>query len=422
MATRHSGDSHRSSRSALDCSHRAIAIAAILFSASFFAGCASPGAPTARKPLIPEAVANLSSAQQGNHVLLTFSVPQFSAGGSPLDHPPTVEIYRDFEPVPASGELHPVTSKRPSLLVTIPSELVPRYSVHGQFRYSEPLDASDFTGHPDSFAVYSVRTRVSDKKFSPISNVAALRVYPAPEPIRDLSGKVTPTAVVLSWTPPQKTPVGPVPPLVGYWIYRGEAALPKGEPGGPQDSAAAPSPTSDSAAAPLPGLPASAPELQSPLVKIGESTSPTFSDTQAAFGKTYVYSVRSVLDYEGANVESANSNFLTITPGDTFPPAAPAGLVAVYVPAAAGQPAHVDLSWAVSPEPDAAGYQVDRSGRPDTLGTRLNNHLLLTPAFRDMNVVSGRSYYYTVIAVDRSGNESAPSAAASVMLPAATQP
>ena len=52
------------------------------------------------------------------------------------------------------------------------------------------------------------------------------------------------------------------------------------------------------------------------------------------------------------------------------------------------------------------------------LGTRLNPELLLTPAFRDMNAVPGHRYFYTVTAVDRSGNESPASAAASGDVPA----
>lgn len=425
MATRHSGNPRRSSRSAIARAWPVCLIVPIvlLVPAIFIAGCASPGAPTARKPVIPEAVSNLSAAQQGNHVLLTFAIPEYSAGGHQLEHPPTVEIFRDFEPAPSSGELRPASPKHPTLLVTIPSELVPRYSVNERFRYSESLQASDFTNHPDSIVVYSVRTHVADKKISAVSNLAALRIHPAPERIHDLTGNVTQTAVVLSWTAPQQTPVGPVLPLAGYRIYRGEAkAIPAANAGASGNSASALSETSKPATAPLPGLPAPPTELQSPLVKIGESTSPSYSDTQAEFGKTYVYSVRSVSHYSGANVESSDSNFLTITPRDTFPPAAPAGLVAVYLPAVSGAPAHVDLSWSVSPEPDVAGYQVYRSEDSFTQGTLVSNHLLLTPAFRDMNVVSGRSYRYTVTAVDRSGNESAPSPAASVMVPAANQP
>ncbi|MGH9716117.1 MAG: fibronectin type III domain-containing protein [Candidatus Acidiferrales bacterium] len=423
MATRNSGEPRRSSQR--------IGLRARFFVASFpvflialamlMGGCASPGQPSARTPAVPEAVSNLSATQEGNHVLLAFDIPKSSTGGRPLEHPPTIEVFRDFESASISGASQPKSPKHPALLVTIPSELTPRYVEQGQFRYSEPLEASDFTDHPNSVAVYSVRTRISDKKPSANSNLAVLHIYPAPERITDLAGKVTPTAVVLRWTPPRKTPIGPAPPLAGYQIYRGEA---QSNPVASAENAAnaAGTPSTPPGAASLPGIPSSLPELQNPLVKIGESISPRFSDTHAKFDKTYVYSVQSLLDYSGTNVESSHSNFLAITPRDTFPPAAPEGLVAIYVPAAGGVPAYVDLSWTVSPEADLAGYQIYRREQANGLGTRMNKQLLLTPAFRDMNVASGRRYYYAVTAVDRSGNESAPSAAVSVNVPAVTQP
>jgi hypothetical protein len=380
------------------------------------AGCASPGEPSARKPPVPETVGNLAASQYGNSVLLIFTVPQDSLGGTPLEHTPTVQIYRDFETAPAAGELRPAAPKRPTLLTTVPSDLVPQYTTHGQFRYLDRFDPADFAAHPDSMAVYSVRTRIAAKKLSALSNLAALRLYPAPERISDLQANVTPTAVVLSWTAPQRTPLGPVPPLARYDIYRGEAQGQSKSPASSQAQQSLP------ASAPLPGAVPSPPALQSPLVKIGEAASASFSDSHAEFGETYAYSVRSVVDYSGAAVESGDSNFLTITPRDIFPPAAPSGLIGIFVPGSSGVTAHIDLSWAVSPETDLAGYHVYRGEQAGVLGAPLDAQLLLTPAFRDMNIVSGRRYFYSVTAVDRSGNESQPSAAVSVSVPDATQP
>ena len=102
----------------------------------------------------------------------------------------------------------------------------------------------------------------------------------------------------------------------------------------------------------------------------------------------------------------------------TLPPAAPENLVAVSVPAQPGEPAHIELSWQISPEPDVAGYNLYRSGQDGVPGTRQNMELLLTPAFRDMNVVSGGRYSYSVTALDRSGNESSTGTAVSGEVPA----
>jgi hypothetical protein len=387
------------------------------------AGCASPGQPTARTPPVPQRVSDLAASQSGNDAVLTFTIPQETNAGRSLEQPPAIQIYRDFEPLPAASESQP-PPKHPTLLVTIPAEMVAHYSVRQSFRYTEALQATDFTDHPGTAEVFSVRTYVDRKKLSPSSNSAALRVYPAADPIDDLRGVVTPTGVALAWTPPQRTPVGPVPQIAGYRIYRAEERPNGAFPSASEAAPAAPPAAAAASPSPRESVPTAVapPAPQTPLVKIGESASPEFRDAQAEFGKTYVYSVRSVLDNSGAAVESADSNFLVITRRDTFPPAAPRGLVAAFVPAQGGVPAHFDLSWNISPETDLAGYHVYRSEQADVLGTRLDNDLLLTPAFRDMNVVSGHRYYYAVTAVDRSGNESEPSASVSVMMPAVTQP
>lgn len=381
-------------------------------------GCASPGEPTARKPPVPQPVANLAASQSGNNVLITFAMPVNSVGGAPLDHPPTIEIYRDFEPVPPPGQ-QPASPKHPTLRSTIPSELVSRYVVQGQFRYFDRLDPNDFSQHPDSIAVYSVRTRVAPKKLSAPSNLAALRVYEAADPIADLMGQVTPAAVVLSWTVPQRTPAGSAPPIAAYRIYRAEAQNSSTLAPADAASAAAPEqqPPAPASPAPWPGIPPSPPALKTPLAEIGEVNSPGFTDTKIEYGKSYVYSVRSVVEYAGTAIESSDSNFLAITPRDTFPPAAPKGLIGVFVPASGNMPAYVDLSWSINPESDLAGYRVYRSEQAGVQGTLLNGKLLLAPAFRDMNVLSGHRYFYAVTAVDRSGNESAPSAMASVNVP-----
>ncbi|MGA8367771.1 MAG: hypothetical protein WB716_10695, partial [Candidatus Acidiferrales bacterium] len=98
------------------------------------------------------------------------------------------------------------------------------------------------------------------------------------------------------------------------------------------------------------------------------------------------------------------------------------GLIAVCVPAQDGTPPHAELSWAISPETNIAGYNVYRSGEADVPGTRLNATPLLSPAFRDMNSTPGQRYFYSVTAVDRSGNESPASVAVSCSEPGESQP
>ncbi|HXZ11786.1 MAG TPA: fibronectin type III domain-containing protein [Candidatus Sulfotelmatobacter sp.] len=347
---------------------------------SLLLGCASPGDPIERKPPVPETVKDLAASQSGNDVALTFTLPKETVERRVLKHAPGIEIYRDFVPVSAGTPSLPAAAN-PTLLFTIPSEVLDKYLARGRVRFVDTLTAGDFAKHSGSEALYMVRTRASRKRESADSNVVALQIYPAADPVEDLKAEITHSAVALTWTTPRRTVAGPAPPIAAFEIFR------------VQPETAAPT-----------GAPSPAPQ-KGPL-KIGESTAPEFRDTQFEFGKTYVYSVKSVIHYPGLTLESAESNLLSVTPKDVFPPAAPQGLVAVYVPAAGGVPAHLELSWAINPETDIAGYNVYRSEEPGSPGTRVNAELLLTPVFRDMNAVPGRRYSYSVTAVDRSGNES----------------
>ena len=358
-------------------------------------GCASPSEPYERKPLVPQAITDLAAARSGNNVVLSFTLPSQTADRRPLDNPVAIEIYRDFESPAAVSDATLSAPAKPTLLITIPASMVDRYSDQGHVRYTDSLHGGDFAQHAGAVALYIVRTRASEKKTSVNSNTAAVTVKPAPEPVDDLQTQVTQSAIVLTWTPPK--PLDDLKPTVaGYRIYRGEA-----------DQAAT----------------VENPQLKSQLARIAESAaeSSSFRDSQFDFGKTYVYSVRSITQYPGETLESADSNLAIVTPRDTFPPAAPQGLAVVFVPAQANVPAHIELSWAISPETDLAGYNVYRTERSGTRGTRLNMELLLTPAFRDMNVQPGRAYFYSVTAVDSSGNESSPTAAVSGTMPAESQ-
>src|SRR5262249_58702330 len=116
--------------------------------------------------------------------------------------------------------------------------------------------------------------------------------------------------------------------------------------------------------------------------------------------------------------ESDDSVPAIVATRDTFPPAAPQNVSASAVPAPSGAPA-VDLSWSINLETDLAGYRVYRSEGQDTPGKLVTPDLLSTPAWRDISVQPGHLYWYTVTAVDRSGNESAHSGSAAVDL---TQP
>jgi len=86
--------------------------------------------------------------------------------------------------------------------------------------------------------------------------------------------------------------------------------------------------------------------------------------------------------------------------GDTTPPAPPAGL------AASPADCRVLLGWSANSEPDLAGYDIYRSDVSGGPYARLNDGLVLAPAYEDADALKGVSYRYVVAAVDTSGNDS----------------
>jgi hypothetical protein len=366
------------------------------------ASCASPGDPIERKPQVYAPVSDLAAAQSGNTVVLTFTIPKETADHRTATTPPAVEIYRAIHATPGASS---ATGGTLALLVTVPASMVPTYIADGKFRYVDPLTSGDFlTNDQQSAASYTVRTRASAKKESADSNRAKLNIYPASLPIIDLQAQAAESAINLTWSAPQTTLTGSAPAITGYKIYRASAAA---------SPLSASVPSADGAAAPS----TAAPKLTSPLTEIGESTSPQYRDTDVQPEKSYVYSVRSTIaaggspDAAAKPLESADSNMAAVTLHDIYPPSVPTQVIVTPVPAEPGTPPHMDLSWNINPETDLAGYNIYRSDQAGAHGARVNTDVLPTPAFSDSSAQPGHTYYYSVTAVDRTGNESVPSAA-----------
>jgi len=345
------------------------------------AGCGAPGDPVPPSPPVPVAVRDLTVHQAGDGVQLSFTLPANSISGEKLPAPPAVEILRG---TPKSDGL--ADSKSLRIVYTIPGALVDSYRAGGQVRFTDPISPEETKSHPGGAVTYIVRTRASQKRASADSNAVTLRLFPVPAPITAVEARVTESAVELTWPMPARTAAGePMPAITGYRIYRSEIH---------------------------PSAPASPPQdiPESQAAQLASSQTNSYRDTSIVFDHTYIYVVRSVIQVEGNELESSDSQPLTVTPRDTFPPAAPQGLVAALLPGSAPGTVLVDLSWSINLESDLAGYRVYRSEQGGTRGQLLTPDLLPTPAVRDTSVGPGHRYWYTVTAVDRAGNESAPDA------------
>ncbi|PYU44905.1 MAG: hypothetical protein DMG53_15550 [Acidobacteria bacterium] len=360
-----------------------------IFAVSYFpfsillltAGCGAPGDPVPPSPPVPVAVRDLTVHQAGDGVQLSFTLPANSISGEKLPAPPAVEILRGT--VKSDGL---ADSKSFRVVYTIPGALVDSYRADGRVRFTDPISPEETKSHPGGAAAYMVRTRASPKRASANSNAVTLRLFPVPAPITAVEARVTESAVELTWPMPARTAAGePMPAITGYRIYRSEIH---------------------------PSAPASPPQdiPESQAAQLASSQTNSYRDASIVFDHAYIYVVRSVIQVEGNELESSDSPPVTVTPRDTFPPAAPQGLVAALLPGSASGTVLVDLSWSISLETDLAGYRVYRSEQEGTRGQLLTPDLLPTPAVRDTSVVPGHRYWYTVTAVDRAGNESAPDA------------
>ena len=349
----------------------------------FSAGCGAPGEPTPPVPPVPAAIKDLTAHQAGDGVELTFTLPSRSISGEKLASPPAIEILRGA--VKSDGL---ADAKSFWVVYTIPGALVDGYRADGRVRFTDPIGAEETKTHPGGAVAYIVRTRASQKRASADSNAIVLRVFPVPSPIASVEARVTESAIELSWPAPASSAAGEAASMItSYRIYRAELH--------------------PSAASSPPQVPPQGKsELHAPLLASSETNN--YRDVSFVFDQTYLYIVRSVIQIEGHELESSDSQPVTVTPRDTFPPAAPQGLVAALLPGAGA--VVVDLSWSINLETDLAGYRVYRSEQEGARGQLITPDLLPTPAVRDTSVQPGRRYWYIVTAVDRAGNESAPCA------------
>ena len=358
----------------------AAAVAAIL------TGCGAPGDPVPPSPPVPITIADLSAHQIGDGVALNFSLPAKTIRGDRLTQPPAIEILR--------GELKPDGSPNPKsfhVVETVPGELAAKYQSEDRTQIITPVPPTENRSASGFDVVFAIRTRASRKRASADSNAVKIHIYPVPAPVAEIKSDLAESAIDLSWQPVTQTAAGDPIAVTEYRLYRGELDPKTYDPKitGPEVLHA---------------------RFVTPLARLDRTNDPRYADKQFDFGKIYVYIVRSVTTAAGNELESSDSDPLILKPADTFPPSTPQSVVAAAVenPETTPPSLEVDVSWSINSEQDLAGYRVYRSEREGERGSLVTQDLLLSPAYRDTSVTSGLKYWYSVTAVDLSGNESAP--------------
>lgn len=131
----------------------------------------------------------------------------------------------------------------------------------------------------------------------------------------------------------------------------------------------------------------------------------TFVDMTAVRGEELCYVVRTVASTDPL-IESADSEESCLSVEDVSAPAAPIGV------AAQARPDGIEISWSPSPEPDVARYRIYRIAA-QAPRARIAEVPVGEQLYVDTSAPVGVAQRYTVTAVDKAGNESLRSAAAS---------
>ena len=323
----------------------------------------------------------LSGVQRGNQVILSWPAPRRNASYESVQSIRRIDVYR-------------LAEKPRAPLGLTEEEFAARSTLIGSVTYDEIKKATDNLTYTDTLELageparlrYAVRYVNASGQRAAFSNFLLLEPAAriAQPPTMVATGKeVGENAITISWQAPAANIDGSTPVnLLGYNVYRAEES----------EDVNSQTPINDS------------------LV-----SGTQYQDKNFKFGESYRYVVRSVsLGTEGAQVESLNSNSISVSPLDTFPPSAPEGITV------APAPGRLSIFFPANPEPDVVGYNIYRSTDPDLpkdKWNKLNPALLTRTTFQDERVESGKRYYYYLTAIDQSGNVSSPSEVVSETVP-----
>ena len=347
---------------------KSLAAAAIVLTVA----CGKRGDPHPPVPVIPKAVNDLVVAQRGAKVILSWSYPSTTTAGQKLGDIRRIVVYRTVEALAADAiaKVPPIGPQQFTRLRqridSIEKADLPGATVGAKLVYE---DSPPLHGRL-SYAVVTEATATSA-----LSNIASLvPVNPPLAPPDSLTASAKPEGIVLTWK--SNAPA--------YNLYR-----------------TAPNQTIDELALPI---------NPAPVAKTTYTDVPPYG--------TYQYVVTSVVPSGKPIIESDPSAPATAQFKDLQAPPTPTGLTALVETKA------VRLVWDAVDAPDLAGYRIWRtegSGieklTPVGKVPLVFDHPLTQTNYTDATVHPGISYFYEVIAVDKSGNESKPAKTDWVLVP-----
>ncbi len=355
--------------------------------AALLASCGAPGIPIPPALELPRVVTDLRAARKGDKVTLSWTVPAQTTEGGNIRHVGITRVCRTLEA--AVDCKHPIAELTASQLPAPPQAKAGSKTPSPQASYVDTLPRDLQNENPTAEVTYAVEVLNPQGRSAGISNLAKVAAAPVLPPPEGLAAQVTAEGVVISWSCVSVSP-NPADAQVLHYLVRVYRRLADGKGD----------------------------------TRVGETdaldcSKSSLLDRTIEWEKNYLYRANVVTrvsppEKPELEVEGEDSPAINIFTRDTFPPAVPSSLQAVY--SGVGQTPFVDLVWAPVTDADLAGYNVFRreeGGEP----ARINTELLKTPGYRDAQVVSGKTYFYSVSAVDLRGNESTRSEEASETVP-----
>ena len=329
--------------------------------------------------LFPDAPAAAQTTAQGAPLPVVAPVP--GAAGAPAPAAPLV-------PAPAAAAAPAPAAPPAPAPAAPPAGTAPAAAAASPARPAPPPPVAPPPAPPPApvqttvVRIYAIRGLAKSGRPGPPSPRLTVPIVNPPAPPSAPKATFTETALTLQWTRPAGAEGATVPPA--FNVYR---VTPKPAPGAATPPAAsAASGKLDAAVNPAP---LTAAKLELPGVTMG---------TEQCFA------VRSVRVVQSVTIESDSSPTACVTPTDVFPPAVPQNVGLLLLDGA------IELVWDAGPEPDIAGYTVLRGDAPGDTLRPLTPSPIRESTFRDTTVRPGARYVYAVIAVDKAGNASPPSA------------
>ena len=200
--------------------------------------------------------------------------------------------------------------------------------------------------------------------FSEFSNPAQTALLDVSDPAENLRARTTPRGIELEWDPPSASSGGRKPAVPAGWrVYQNR----KGE--------------------------------KDTFEQLGETAARDYLVRDIEYGHPHFFKIRAVFRQGQWVAESEDSPVVEVTPRDTFPPAAPEGLSAIYTAGA------VEMIWTANTEPDLGGYNIYRRAE-DGRWQKVNSEIQRTPLYRDSTAAPEKRYFYRATALDLADNES----------------